>query len=245
LLGGCGVLDYAGAGVLHLSGGVTAFIVSKLIGPRRGRFSSPGLHFHEYSTLFQSVGAIAMWIGWYGIILGSSNANAVPSDTISRSMASTTIAACSGCITSVLLGYVLNGFISPSLSNGGVLSGLVAISAACATCTMYGALIIGEISLFSSPSHELGILAGCLYYTSSTFLVYLEIDDVVDAIPVHMINGAWGLIAAGLFTTKEFYSEAYSGLYARPLSLLPPLFPSLSPQSLMIALQVFGWQDKS
>jgi ammonium transporter, Amt family len=152
LLGGCGVLDYSGSGVLHLTGGITAFIVSKLIGPRKGRFSSPGLHFHEYSTLFQSVGAVAMWIGWYGIILGSSNSNGATSQTISRSMAATTIAACSGCITSVLLGYVLNGFISPSLSNGGVLSGLVAISATCATCTMYAALIIGSTFCCRTPS---------------------------------------------------------------------------------------------
>jgi ammonium transporter, Amt family len=55
-------------------------------------------------------------------------------------------------------------------------------------------------------------VAGCLYYISSTVLVYLEIDDVVDAIPVHMVNGVWGLIAAGLFATKENYSESYSGL---------------------------------
>lgn len=59
---------------------------------------------------------------------------------------------------------------------------------------------------------KLGVVAGCLYYSSSTFLVYLEIDDVVDAIPIHMINGAWGLIAAGLFTTKNFYADAYYAL---------------------------------
>lgn len=55
-------------------------------------------------------------------------------------------------------------------------------------------------------------MAGCLYYSSSTLLVYLEVDDVTDAIPIHMVNGAWGLIAAGLFTTKEFYQDAYTPL---------------------------------
>jgi ammonium transporter, Amt family len=184
-----------------------------LVGPRKGRFASPGLHFHEYSTLFQSIGAIAMWIGWYGIVLGTSTANSATSQVISRSIAATTISACSGCLISVFLGYIFNGFISPSLSNGGVLSGLVAISAVCSTCTMYGALIIGlELSFFLSQ-YSLGLVAGCLYYLSSTFLVYLEVDDVVDAIPVHMVNGLWGLIAAGLFATKENYSESYSELY--------------------------------
>lgn len=196
---------------MHLSGGITAFVVSKLVGPRKGRFTYPGLHFHEYSTLFQSVGAIAMWIGWYGIILGSASSNSSSSEVISRSIAATTISACSGCMVSVLLGYMLNGFISPSLANGGVLSGLVAISAGCSTCTMYGALVIGATISFINLI-LLGLIAGCLYYSSSTFLVYLEIDDVVDAIPIHLINGAWGLIAAGLFATKEFYADTYSSL---------------------------------
>ncbi len=57
-----------------------------------------------------------------------------------------------------------------------------------------------------------GFVAGCLYYSSSTLLVYLEIDDVTDAIPIHLTNGAWGLVAAGLFSTKENYEQVFDAL---------------------------------
>lgn len=122
---------------------MTALTISKLIGPRKGRFSYPGLQFHEYSTIFQSIGVITVWVGWYGLIGGTSQMNGATDVILSRAISSTTIAACSGCLTCLFLGYILNGFISPSLSNCGLLSGLVAISASCSTCTLYGALIIG------------------------------------------------------------------------------------------------------
>lgn len=38
----------------------------------------------------------------------------------------------------------------------------------------------------------------------------LQIDDVVDASPVHLFCGFWGLIAAGLFSSKFSYAAAYS-----------------------------------
>lgn len=33
--------------------------------------------------------------------------------------------------------------------------------------------------------------------------------DQVDAVPVHLANGVWGVIAAGLFASEEGYSSAY------------------------------------
>ncbi|CAN0392468.1 unnamed protein product, partial [Scytosiphon promiscuus] len=31
----------------------------------------------------------------------------------------------------------------------------------------------------------------------------------VDAVPVHLANGVWGIVAAGLFASKEGYSSSY------------------------------------
>jgi ammonium transporter, Amt family len=72
----------------------------------------------------------------------------------------------------------------------GCLSGLVAITAGCATVDTWAAVLIG-------------ICAGWFYLLGSKLLVYFRIDDAVDAIPVHMVNGAWGVISTGLFTTQE------------------------------------------
>jgi Amt family ammonium transporter len=78
----------------------------------------------------------------------------------------------------------------------GVLTGLVAITAGCATVETWAAVVIG-------------IFAGLFYLLGSKLLIYLRIDDAVDAIPVHMIGGAWGVIATGLFTSPERLEAAF------------------------------------
>jgi Amt family ammonium transporter len=84
------------------------------------------------------------------------------------------------------LGYTMNG----------CLTGLVAITAGCATVETWVAVIIG-------------IFAGIFYLMGSFLLVRLRIDDAVDAIPVHMVGGAWGVISTGLFSNPERMQVAF------------------------------------
>lgn len=72
----------------------------------------------------------------------------------------------------------------------GVLSGLVAITAGCATVDPWAACVIG-------------LIAGWIYIGANSLLLYWRIDDAVDAIPVHLFNGIWGLIATGLFSSPS------------------------------------------
>ena len=76
------------------------------------------------------------------------------------------------------------------MAMNGCLSGLVAISAGCALVESWAALIIG-------------MLAGWLYIFSSNLLIRYQIDDAIDAIPVHRFNGLWGVISTGLFATPD------------------------------------------
>jgi Amt family ammonium transporter len=78
----------------------------------------------------------------------------------------------------------------------GTLSALVAITAPCGTVENWAALLIGAV-------------AGLLYLAGSHFLVSIRLDDAVDAIPVHMINGMWGLIATGLLSSPKPTLEAF------------------------------------
>ena len=78
----------------------------------------------------------------------------------------------------------------------GCLTGLVAITAGCATVETWAAVLIG-------------ICAGWVYLGASKLMVRLKIDDAVDAIPVHMGGGAWGVIATGLWTTPDLLLAAY------------------------------------
>ena len=152
LLAGCGVIDFAGSGVIHMTGGLTALILSKMSLPREGRFSVL-FQYPAYSSIFQSLGTLLIWFSWYGLIAVSSRS--VESDdhwgsVLGRAISTTSLAAAAACVTSVLLGQIVNGQVLLQLCNNGALSGLVAISASCATCTMYGAFIIGTVCFLIS-----------------------------------------------------------------------------------------------
>ena len=77
------------------------------------------------------------------------------------------------------------------------LTGLAAITAPCATIEHWAAVVIG-------------ITAGFLYCLASKTLIHFKIDDAVDAIPVHMVGGAWGVLSAGLFS-NPYRMEAFFG----------------------------------
>jgi ammonium transporter, Amt family len=78
----------------------------------------------------------------------------------------------------------------------GLLTGLAAVTAGCATVDTYGAIVIG-------------IVAGWVYLALSKLLIFLKIDDVVDAIPVHLGGGLWGVIATGLLSKPDLLANAF------------------------------------
>jgi Amt family ammonium transporter len=83
-----------------------------------------------------------------------------------------------------------------SYTMNGCLTGLVSITAGCATVEPWAAIIIG-------------IVGGWFYLLGSHLLVKFRIDDAVDAIPVHMVGGMWGVISTGLFTSPELLEKAF------------------------------------
>ena len=80
----------------------------------------------------------------------------------------------------------------------GALGGLVAITAGCSVVQPWAAVLIGA-------------LGGIFYCLASSLLLKLKIDDTVDAVPVHMANGIWGMIAVGLFADPTLKAVAYGG----------------------------------
>ena len=78
----------------------------------------------------------------------------------------------------------------------GVLAGLVSITSACAVVEPWAAVVIGLIGAF-------------VYTGGSLLLVKLEIDDAVNAAPVHYFAGAWGLLAPALFARPYNMRAAY------------------------------------
>jgi len=194
---GCGVIDFAGSGVVHMTGGIAALIAAKVVGPRRGRFvEGVCKDLPQQSAVLQTLGTLILWFGWYGFNGASTLYIVNYAGVAAKTMCTTTMAAAAGAITTVAIGKKMEGVIDPGLANNGILAGLVGVTAPCSTCEPYAAVIVG-------------VIAGFVYYGSSKMLKKLQIDDVVDASPVHCFCGMWGVIAAGLFATPENYDAAY------------------------------------
>ena len=208
---GVGMIDFAGSGVVHMTGGITAFIAAKILGARKGRFYdergtklTKPKSFPGHSIALQVLGSFILWFGWYGFNVGSTRTISSELDGKIAALAgvNTTLAAAAGGVASLVINLFLverktgEPYFSLNYAMNGCLGGLVCITAGCALIEPWAAIIAGFI-------------AGLLYLWFSNVLVRLCIDGAVDAIPVHMINGFWGLIVTGLFATPEHMQNAY------------------------------------
>jgi ammonium transporter, Amt family len=195
---------------LILAGGTTAFLAAIVLGPRRGRFYDDDgnplevpASWPPHSVGLQVLGTFILWFGWYGFNPGSALliSSVTQAKVASLAAVTTTLAAASGCVTCMFVDSFLDasktGEVSYDLTcaMNGALSGLVAVTAGCATVAPWCALMIGAVG-------------GVVYLIFSKMLIKLRIDDAVDAIPVHLGNGIWGLVAAGLFSTEENMGNA-------------------------------------
>ena len=197
---GCGLLDFAGSGVVHMTGGIAALCGSYVVGPRIGRFNQDGSvnNLPQQSPVYQTLGTLILWMGWYGFNGVSTLAIVGASSVAAKTMVTTTISAASAGLASVVISRFDKSFWDFGSAMNGVLAGLVGITAGCSTVEPEGAFVIG-------------IISSLVYIYSSKMLLKFGIDDVVDAIPIHMFCGIWGVVASGLFATKDNYAVVYYG----------------------------------
>ena len=200
----CGVIDFAGSGVVHMCGGVAAIVGAIMLGPRRS-FVDGTTQVPSYGPVFQTLGVLILWFGWYGFNGGSTLAIVGYGQVAAKTMVTTTLAAAAGALSTLIIGSSLDSaaeqkaVIKLEYANNGILSGLVGITASCAVVEPYAAVIIGAG-------------AGAVYLLASKAIKKCGIDDVVDAFPVHGCCGCYGVLMAALFATKENYNAAY-GIY--------------------------------
>jgi Amt family ammonium transporter len=143
------------------------------------------------------LGTLLLWFGWYGFNAGSavdifSADKSLNLPVISASVVNSTLAGSMGGITALFVNLLLEERLTGdplyklSGAMNGCLTGLVAVTGSCGLLEPWVAIIIGTI-------------AGLLYLLASHLLMKFCIDDAVDAIPVHLAGGIWGVIATGLF----------------------------------------------
>ncbi|HVY28580.1 MAG TPA: ammonium transporter [Polyangiaceae bacterium] len=196
---GHGHVDFAGSSVVHMTGGVAALVCAKLLGPRIGKYNADGTPnpIPGHNIPMAVLGTFILAFGWFGFNPGSTLA---ASDTRFAVVAvNTMLASASGALSATLYGKLKFGKPDPTWMCNGMLAGLVAITAPCAFVSSATAIFIGAVS-------------GLIVIVSALFVeTTLKIDDPVGAISVHGVNGAWGILALGLFSNGT-YGEGYNGV---------------------------------
>ncbi|RHY30814.1 hypothetical protein DYB32_004002 [Aphanomyces invadans] len=199
LLFDVGAVDFAGSGVIHMTGGMAALVGCYLLGPRLGRFEDGQVHdMPKQSVLLQTVGTLLLWFGWYGFnCMSTGTLTGHGADVAAKVAVNLTLAAAAAGVGSVCLNAITGDrIVDPTMANNGVLAGAVAITAGCAVVEPAGAVVIG-------------LVAAVLYTASSRLLVRWHIDDVVDAVPVHLVCGMWGVLVPGLLASADGMEMAF------------------------------------
>ena len=190
-----GFHDFAGSTAVHFVGGVTACLGAWMLGPRIGKYGKDGkaraIPGHNLTAM--ALGVFILWFCWFGFNGGSTVAMASDDAMLSAGLVcfNTNLAAALATVAALITSWVRYGKPDVSLTFNGALAGLVAITAGCDMVDPFGAAIIG-------------IVAGVLCIFSVEFFDnVVKIDDPVGAVSVHCMNGMWGTIATGLFSTSE------------------------------------------
>ncbi|MCV2889618.1 ammonium transporter [Ruegeria aquimaris] len=187
-LDAAGFLDFAGSTVVHSVGGWAALAGALILGPRLGKYKDGRVIPIMGSNLpLATLGTFILWLGWFGFNGGSQLYMDTAGNVadISRIFANTNTAAAGGAIAALILTQLMYKKVDLTMVLNGALAGLVSITAEPLTPGLGAATLIGAVG-------------GVIVVFAVPFLDRVKIDDVVGAIPVHLMAGIWGTIAVVL-----------------------------------------------
>ncbi len=179
-----GFVDFAGSSIVHSVGAWAGLVGAMLLGPRIGKFvngkpqAMPG-----HNMAIATLGALVLWIGWYGFNPGSQLAM---DQWVPYVAVTTTLAAAGGAIGATVISTMTSGKPDLTMIINGILAGLVSVTAGCGNLTMSGAWLAG-------------LVGGVIVVFSVSALDSLGIDDPVGAFSVHGVCGIWGTLVVGLW----------------------------------------------
>lgn len=189
-LGDNGYYDFAGSGIVHMVGGLSALMGAIAAGPRKGRFDTDaGKKFNAHNTPLFVLGTLILWFGWFGFNAGSTLAMTGASvANAARVSVNTMVAAASGGIFTFTIRstYGANPEYNIGAMCNGVLAGLVAVTAPCGNIYPWAAVVIG-------------IIGGGFYTAFSKAVEAMKWDDPLDAFAVHYGAGICGVLMVAFF----------------------------------------------
>ena len=184
-----GFVDFAGAGLVHMTGGFAALMGAVFLGPRIGKFAADGKPrtINGHSIPLAMLGVFILFVGWFGFNPGSQLQADLQVPYIA---VMTAFAAAAGATGAMLTSWAVMGKPDVGMAGNGMLAGLVAICSGIGNFTSVGTIATG-------------LIAGIIVVFSVKAIEAAKIDDPVGAFSVHGVCGFWGLIATGLFATSN------------------------------------------
>jgi Amt family ammonium transporter len=195
---GTGYLDFAGATVVHMLGGMAGLVGAKMVGPRKERYDENGntRAIPGHSMLLAVLGTFILAFGWYGFNVGTSSIyngeNVLLSAQLGRVALVTTLGMAAGGVAAMAVSGAYQGKPDPLWTANGLLAGLVAVTGAVPHVTWWGGAILGA-------------LGGALVLPTYRWVVdSLKIDDVCGVFAVHGSAGAIGTALIPIFAVSGF-----------------------------------------
>ncbi|WP_319519213.1 ammonium transporter [uncultured Martelella sp.] len=200
-----GFSDFAGSTLVHSVGGWAALAGALVLGARSGKYSPDGtVNPMPGSNIPLAVlGTFILWLGWFGFNGGSQLALGTIADAgdVSKIFVNTNLAAAAGAVVAMILLQIVYKKVDVTMVLNGALAGLVSITAEPLTPSVPAALFIGGIG-------------GVIVVVFVPLLDKLKIDDVVGAIPVHLLAGIWGTFIVPLTNDGTSFGTQIVGIVA-------------------------------
>ena len=194
-LNSLGFQDFAGSTIVHGTGGWAALAGALVVGPRLGKFKRDGTvrATPPSNVVLVTLGVFILWFGWFGFNGGSQLALGSALDVVAMSnvLVNTNLGAAAGVITALACSRFILGRTDMFAALNGAIAGLVSITAGPDITQHLWAVIIGAVG-------------GLLCTLGIKLLEKLKVDDVVGAVPAHLMAGAWGTLAACIAAGANF-----------------------------------------
>ena len=196
-----GFKDFAGSSIVHSVGGWVALTGVFIVGARKGRYDKEGkpIPMGGSNLPLTTLGTFILWLGWFGFNGGSQLAMGSGMDlaVIGLIFFNTNIAACAGVLAALFIGLWLvppKGKVNLIMILNGAIAGLVSITAGPEIPNPLYAVIIGFIG-------------GSIATLAIPVMDRFQLDDVVGAIPAHLVAGIWGTLAVGIFGEASLLTQ--------------------------------------
>ncbi len=189
-----GVQDFAGGTAVHINAGAAGLALAIVLGRRIGWQRTP---MRPHSLPLVLLGAGLLWFGWFGFNAGSAlGANGIAG----LAFINTQVATAGALLGWIVTEKIRDGHPSSLGAASGAVSGLVAITPACAFVAPWAAVVIG-------------FLAGAICALAVGLKYKFGYDDALDVVGVHLVGGIVGSLAIGFFGSSAVNSIGLDGLF--------------------------------